>query len=879
MTPARDDPPKLSRWLLNRCSPSTDRSFLAGDFEEIYRALVEERGRPAARLWFRGQCLRFLPRIAVHSLFGRCAMLLNFLKVAWRNIRRQWLYAGINIVGLAVGFAGVLLIVLFIRSELSFDRFHDRAGRIYRLNTRLVMDGKESRQAVVAPAVAPAFRAACPEIEAAARVFMERNPVTIGTGERTFVEKRFFYADPEFFDVFSFPLIQGDSRTVLSEPRSLVLTVSTARKYFPRENPIGKILTVSQGLAKADYFVRGVAADVPVESHFHFDFLAPFSDLEISRVDNWFLQAGRAYVLLREGASPAALEAKVPPLIEAGARANFGSTENFRSWKAEGNVFEIFLQPLLDIRLRSADLAAQIEPVGDIAQVRIFGIIALVVLLIAVFNFVNLAAARAFQRAREVGVRKVLGSSRSLLVRQFLFESFLVIITALALSILPVLFFAPVLGALVGRPLSAAGLLAWPVPALIAAGAGITGLAAGAAPSLFLAAFRPSRVLHGQADPYRRPRFRGALVVFQFALSILLFIVTFIVSGQMRYIRAKDLGFDRERLLAVAAPPSLVDRIDAFKAELLKNPEIVSAACSAYLPGRPNVAEDFADSRGDQGKRVHLALLAGDEDFARTFGLPLVAGRFFSAETGADSDALVINEEAARRFRAAFGWEDPLGKSITTGRETGTIIGVLKDFHFLSLRRRIEPMAVQRLPRSEGPFVVVRTAEGRRKEAVGLLGRIWTKFIPNQPVDALFLDDEIGRQYLSEKRSAALLGGFSGFAVFLGCLGLFGLSALSVERRTKEIGVRKTFGASRRGLVWLLLRQSGAAVLAANVIAWPAAFLIMNRWLQGFAFRAELGPLPFFAAAALVLGLACAAAGGTAFRAASVDPVKALRYE
>ena len=887
MAPDPNDQPKIARWLLTSFSPAADRTFLAGDFEEIYLALVAEKGRKAARRWFRFQCLHSLPRIAGHAIAWRCVMFMNFLKVAIRNLKRQWLVSTINIVGLAVGFAAVLLILLFIRSELAYDAFHANARRIYRLNTHLAFSGRDVRQAVVGPAVAPALRSACPEIEAAARLFIERDPLTVrtvdgaadGAADRMFTEKRFFYTELEFFDVFTFPLVAGDRRTVLSQPRSLVLTRSMARKYFPREDPVGKTLTVSNRQESVDYIVRGIAADVPAESHFHFDFLAPFADHELSRVDNWFLQAGRAYVLLREDASPAALEAKFPPLVEAGARANFGSVENFRSWQAEGNAFEIFLQPLLDIHLRSEGLGAQIEPNGDIAEVWIFGAIACVILLAAVFNFINLTTSRSLQRAHEVGVRKTLGSTRSLLVRQFLTESLLVSFAALGLSVIPVWLLVPGLNALTGRSLSAAGLFSWPTLPAVVLGVGLVGLAAGAYPAFCLASFQPSRVLRGRVDPSRRSRLRSGLVVFQFALSILLFVATFVVAGQLRYMRTKDLGFDKDRLLAVAASPALSSRFEAFKAELLKSPGIASVARSAYLPGRPMIGEDYADAQGDQETRINLTLIAGDEEFLTTLGLRLAAGRFFGGAGTADENAFVVNAEAAKRFASAFGWSDPVGKSITNGRETRTIIGVLEDFHYHSLHRTIEPLAISLLPPVEAPFVVVRTAPEDRDRSLLGLKRAWEAFAAGQPFEPLFFDDETDKLYQSEKRTASLLASFSAFAVFLGCLGLFGLASSTAERRTKEIGVRKVFGASEGGLVAMLLRQSGQWVLAANLVAWPVAFFVVDRWLRNFAYRTGLGPWPFLAAGALVFALASLAAGGQALRAASANPVDALKYE
>jgi putative ABC transport system permease protein len=343
--------------------------------------------------------------------------------------------------------------------------------------------------------------------------------------------------------------------------------------------------------------------------------------------------------------------------------------------------------------------------------------------------------------------------------------------------------------------------------------------------------------------------------------------------------RTKDLGFDKDRLLAVEASATLSSRFEAFKAELLKSPGIASVARSAYLPGRPMIGEDYTDAQGDQGKRVNLALIAGDEEFMATLGLRLAAGRFFGGAGTADENGFVVNAEAAKRFASAFGWSDPVGKSITNGRETRTIIGVLENFHYQSLHRTIEPLAISLFDAEGEPFVVVRTAPGSRDQAVQGLKRAWEAFLPGQPFEPFYFDAEIEKLYQSEKQTASLLASFSAFAVLLGCLGLFGLTSFAAERRTKEIGIRKVFGASEGELVAMLLRQSGQWVLAANLVAWPVAFFVVNRWLRNFAYRTDVGLWPFLAAGILVFVLASLAAGGQAFRVASADPVDSLRYE
>ena len=872
-------PPKIPQRLFRRLFPPDDKAFLCGDLEEIYHKLREEQGEPKARIWYWRQCLQSIPRILARVLTWRLILVSNFLKVALRNFKRKKVYSLVNIAGFAVGMSVVLAIFLFIRHERGFDGFHRNADRIYRLNTRIVMSGNESVDAVAAPAVAPALRDECPEIERATRLFKNFQPLTIRAEGKSFSEKDFFYVDTEFFDVFSFTLIEGDPATVFSTPQSLVLTESTARKYFSSGEALGKILTVSEGPEKQDFIVRGIAADVPGNSHFSFDFLARFSEHELSRVDNWFLRACRTYVLLHEGTSPESLEARFPALIEKGAASAFQGQRTYQDWISEGNSFDIFLQPLKDIHLLSRGIGAQIQANGNIAYVNLFGFIGLFVLMIAVFNYVNMATAHSINRGHEVGVRKIIGSTRSLLVRQFLLESILTSLISFSLAVCLVLLALPSLRALIERDIQAASLLNWPLlPGLILL-AVLIGALAGAYPAFILSSYNPARMLRRQHETGQRAGIRRNLVIFQFTLSILMAVITVTVHSQMRYVRAKDLGFEKENLLALPTSPEILKHFDSFKAGLEKDPDILSVSLSAYIPGRPIPAEDFGAVEGSPGIRVNLSLIAGGEDFADTLGLEILEGRFHQQGLPDTASHIVINQSAARKMNEMFGWETPLDKAVTTGRETFTVIGIVRDFHFDSLHSAIQPLALIRLPPRRGPFVAVRIRPSRYAAARSTLKETWENYTPQQTFIPVSFTNETEQLYRSEQRTAKMMSLFSLLAILLGCLGLMGLAAFSSAQRSREIGIRKVFGAREGRLVLMLVFQHTRWILASNIVAWPIAYIVIRKWLENFAFRTEIHPLLFGFTGGMVFVLACLTVFMISLRAASTDPGKILKYE
>lgn len=875
----KPSPPSVPRWFFQRLLPSDQRIFLSGDFEEIYLTLLAEKGARAANRWYWRQCVQSLPRILARAFTWRVILAVNFIKVALRNLSRHKIYSIINVAGFAVGMAVFLAILLFIRYEQSYDRFHKQAERIYRLNTKIVMNDNESIDAVASPAVAPVIQAECPEIEKTTRLFKNFQPLTIRAAKKSFSEKRFFYADAAFFEIFSFPLLEGDPQTVFSTPSSLVLTESTARKYFPEGNAMGKVLTVIDERSEKDYIIKGVAADVPSNSHFLFDFLANLQEHRLSRINNWFLRACRTYVLLHKGASSQALESRFPPLIARGAAATFSGEKNFQDWISDGNSFTIFLQPLSDIHLFSRGIGAQLETNGSIAYVRLFGFIGLFMLLITVFNFVNMATARSMQRGREVGIRKVIGASRALLWRQFLLESILQSMISFILAVIILLVSMPALKTLVERDVDAATLLGWPLFPELLLGAVLIGVLAGFYPAFYLSGFDPICVLRSRYGARHRSGLRTILVVFQFTLSILITIIAATVLNQLQFVRSKDLGFAKNDLLALPAPPNILKRFDTFKAELKQSSAVANVSLSGYIPGNPIPGEDFEAAEGDRGQKVSLALMAGDEEFADTLGLKLIQGRFFYADDEAAGSKLVINQAAARKMAETYGWDSPIDKIITTNRETYTIIGVLQNFNFDSLHKKIKPMALLRLPPKSGPFVTIRLNPDGYAAGREVLEQGWRRFASGQPFLPISFRSETDKLYRSEQRAAKMISLFACLAVAVGCLGLFGLAAFTTVQRSQEIGIRKVLGAAEGKVAGMLIREHIRWVAAANIIAWPAAYIILTRWLESFAFRTNISLLLFFIAGGGVCLLACMTVLIIALKAAAADPVKALQYE
>ncbi len=809
-------------------------------------------------------------------------MIGNYFKIALRNLIRQKGYSFINIAGLAIGVACCILITLYVTDELGYDRHHEKAERVYRIILRGMLGTNEFNQTVTCAPLGETLVCEFPEVEVSTRFRSYGFPV-IRYQDKVFSEEKFFWADSSFFDVFTVPFILGNPKTALTQPNTVVLTRSTAKKYFGDENPLGKQMNADN---LRDYLVTGVVEDVPHNSHLHFDFLASLMSYAPTLDQTWINNNFCTYIVLRDGADPAKVQSMLPDLVSkyVGPQVQEALGVSFESLKETGNYYGYFLQPLTDIHLHS-DLDFEIEPNGNATYVYIFSIIAGAILLIACINFMNLATARSASRAKEVGIRKTLGSERAQLIRQFLSESVFTSFLSIILALFIVELLLPMFNELAGKQLDIHYFdNPTTVPALLGLGL-IVGLLAGSYPAFFLASFKPVAVLKGtgKVGPSRRsPLLRSGLVIAQFTISIILFIGTFVVRDQLHFIQNKRLGFNKEQVIVVEKTDDLFGRIVPFMDELRQKPRVLQVSNSNNLPGQ-NFGSSVHRMADAGGEETHLIWnLRTDYDFAATYEIEMAAGRYFSRDWSTDSAAVVINETAAR----VLGTGDPVGKTlINVGprpdlSQSHTIIGVARDFHFESLHQQIRPLAIKLFNRNNrGRFVSVRIAAEDISNTVSTIENTWHKFAGNQAFEYIFFDQEFGKLYESEQRTGKILTVFSALAIFIACLGLLGLASFTTEQRTKEIGIRKVMGASIANVVLLLSKEFTKWVLLANIVAWPLAYLAMNNWLQNFAYRINIPVWVFPAAAATALLIALLTVSYQTLRAALSNPVEALRYE
>jgi len=801
-------------------------------------------------------------------------MFKNYFKIAIRNLGRNQGYAVINIFGLVIGMACCLLILLYVQDELSYDRYHQNAARIYRVALQLHAGNAPVKSfAVTSPPMAPALLRDYPEIRQAVR--LQNSAPLVGYGERRFYEDNFFWADASVFAVFTFPLIQGDAVTALREPRSIVLAEKMARKYFGAENPIGKVLTVADTL---DLKVTGVMANIPSHSHFIPDCFASFSTLSQifpSNRDNWesnwWNHGYYTYLLLDEQASAAVVEQRISRLT-----ARYIEEQEKISGKQV-----LFLQPLTAIHLRS-NLRSEIAPNSDIRYVYIFSAVALLVLLIACTNFMNLATARSARRAKEVGVRKVLGAHCSQLVKQFIGESVLMSLLAFLIALVLVELLLPFFNELAGKtlalPLSGN---AWLWLGLLGATL-LTGIIAGGYPAFFLSAFRPVETLKGAFKiGVKGVLPRQGLVVFQYSISILLMIGTVTVYHQLEFMRNQRLGFDKEHVMVIPirGDEAIIRRFAALRQELLENGEVLGVTASSAAPGGRlyNIAIRPEGTPANQTKT--MLTLAIDHEFVKLYSLQLAAGRDLSKEFSADStQAFLLNEAAVKDL----GWGSPenaIGKQFNWGLgKVGRIVGVVKDFHFNSLQQRVPPMVMHLYP-NWFEFLSVKIDGKNVPQALAFVESKWRGLVPGVSFEYSFLDASFDRQYAAEEKLGRISFYFSLLAILIACLGLFGLAAFFAEQRTKEIGVRKVLGASVAGIVGLLSKDFIKLMLVANLLAWPVAWYAMNKWLQDFAYRINIGWWIFALAGGVALFIALLTVSTQAIKAALANPVEVLRYE
>ncbi len=800
-------------------------------------------------------------------------MLKNYLKIAFRNLKRHKGYSFINISGLAIGMAVCMLIFLWVLNELSFDRFYERADRICRLTMDIEI-GSMLHTPVSLTAAGPALVEDFAEVITAARVDRPRR-ISVKYKETVYQEAGIGFAENAIFDIFSFPFVNGDPKSALEAPNTVVITESMAEKYFGDSDPLGKILRFNN---EADFSVTGVVKDIPPNSHFRFNMLRSFQTLIAEgsvRDDMWFDIRFFTYLLLDEHTNPQKLEQKLPGFIDK----HIGD-----AMKATGGAVRLFLQPLKKIHLYS-DFERDISANSDITYVYLFSAIAIFVLLIAGINFVNLSTARSATRAREVGMRKTLGAIRGRLIGQFLGESMIYSIIAAGMAILLIRLFLPYFNSVIGSELS---LNFFQTPWLLAAFLGmavIVGVFAGSYPAFILSSFPPVHVLKGLLKAgSSHSRFRKILVVFQFFISIALIASTIIVYRQIIFMKNKELGFNKEHVVILPRlSESLRKSYRSIRNELMNLSGILDVGASDLVPSRGHLVGTFFPEGFADDQVISLDYMNVDAHYIPTMGIEIIEGRNFSEDFVTDpNESVLINETAAKKI----GWENPLGKRFVfrppPGREGEvtfmSVIGVVKDFHLQSLRERIEPLIIF-YDYDSLVTLSIRIAPDNIPHTMGLIENKWRVLDPNRPFNFLFLDDSFDSLYRQEDRLKTITFYFSFLAVLIGCLGLFGMASFTAERRTKEIGIRKVLGASVPGIVRLLAKEFMILVIVANLIALPVAYFAMSRWLQSFAYRMNIHPIIFVLAAVISFSIALITVSYQAIRAALANPVDSLRYE
>lgn len=804
-------------------------------------------------------------------------MIKNYLKIAFRSLLRDKFFSFLNITGLAIGISCVLLIMTYVNYELSFDRHFTNKENIYRIVIEGRFNGRDFTGVQCPSPAGPTFMSQIPEINQVLR-FRQTGDWIVKYEENVFTEDNLVYADASFFDVFSIQLLNGSTTEVLNAPKKMVLSETMAKKYFGNKDPMGKVLKLDN---RDDYVVSGVFKDIPDNSHFHFDFILSFMSLEDEfKSQAWLNQNYDTYMVLNPNTDLESVEQKINEIAvdKMSLELKQYLDLTFEQFKQGGNSFEYFLQPLEDIHLRS-DNYGGFEPEGDITYVYIFTSIAAFILVIACINFMNLSTARSANRAKEVGVRKVLGSFRSQLIGQFITESILITFISGLLGLGLAVITIPYFNDFADRQMSVDFLGNLPFVAL---GSIFVGFLAGLYPAFFLSAFSPAKVLKGNITlGAKSGGLRKFLVSFQFFVSILLIIATFSISNQLSYIQNKKLGFDRDRVLMIHNAYMLRDNAEAFRTEVLELPDIKSAAYSSFLPTSSSRSSTvfFPDAIRDKDRGVVSQNWRVDHNYAEVFGMKVKSGRFFDKAFETDSTAMVINETAAR----LFGIEELEGAIIGTFEdddeqlERFKVIGIVEDFNFESLKDEIAPV-IMRLGYSRG-FLSMKLNTDNYSQIISGMRDRWEAMAPGQPFEYSFLDDRFDNMYTAEARLGEIFTVFAALAIVIACLGLFGLAAFTAQRKTKEVGIRKVLGASIFQLVYLMSREISILVFFAFVVASGLGYYAVSWWMRDFTYRPPINIMIFILAGLTAFAIALLTMSFQSIKVARANPVKALRSE
>jgi putative ABC transport system permease protein len=805
-------------------------------------------------------------------------MIANYLKIAIRNILRHKVHSIINIAGLALGMACSILILMRVQHELSYDRYHKNADRIYRVATDINFGTMQGEYAVSNHTSGPIMQKDLPEVEKAVRFHPVWGRTLVEYREKRYIEGNLMFADKSVFDIFTFPLINGDPITALEKAFSVVISQEMSRKYFGDENPVGKVIKMTNAFHPnlgrgSDFTVTGLVKNVPDNSHFNFDMLVSFETIYVNNERQRHRWTGDinnyTYILLHQNGDPNQLEAKLPALVDRHIEENL---------KAVGARLGLFLQPLTSIHLHSK-LVGEMSADGDIAYVYTFAAVALFILFIACINYMNLSTARSARRAKEVGIRKALGADRGKLIQQYIGESIFYSCVSLILALVLVEIFLPFFRSFFEVDLNAGYLTIPEVVICFFVLIVFVGFVAGCYPAFILSAFQPAQVLKGgfKTGP-GNSRLRSGLVVFQFTISVALIAGTGITYNQVRYLKNKDLGFTKEQIVVLKVlDKSIFGSIASIKEELKGHSRVVSVGTSSHLPGLYARRQVFVPEGFTVEQMQMMDSISIDSDFVPTLEMEIVAGRNFTPDIFDEKGGILINETAVRQF----GWDNPVGKQITELSDphpTKTVVGVIKDFHIRPLHGIIEPIYIENEPKWFSYFFVKIRPE-KISQTISFLERKWKEIVPAYPFDYWFLDEAFEGQYKAETKLNDHFIIFSLIAIVIACLGLFGLASFTAEQRTKEIGIRKSFGASITGLILLLSKEFTKWVFIASIIAWPVAYFTMNHWLKNFAYRINIGWGTFILSALLASVIALLTVVYQTIKAARANPVEALRYE
>lgn len=810
-------------------------------------------------------------------------MIKNYLKIAWRNLVRNKTFSIINIVGLATGLACFILIALYVTDELNYDRHNEKADRIYRVNSDIRFGGTDLKLAVNSDMMGATLKKDYPQVEQYVRFYNSTGSKLVKKNKEFINEPAVTHADSTLFDVFTLPAITGDTKNALNEPNTVVITQSTANKYFGTTDVVGQTIETNENNSTL-YKVTAVIRDIPRNSHFNFDFIFSMDNVEYGW-GNFLSHNFQTYILLKPGTDSKAFEKNFTQLIDKyilPQAKQFMQINSMEEFAKTGNKLEYSLMPMTDIHLRS-DRFPELGVNSNIQYIYIFSAVALFILLIACVNFMNLSTARSANRAKEVGIRKVLGTQKKSLIGQFLTESILMVFAGLILALLLVWFSISYFNDISGKSLAMTELFKPGYLLFLFLIPFVVGGLAGSYPAFFLSSFQPVNVLKGKINKgFRKNTLRSGLVVFQFFTSIVLIIGTIVVFRQLNFIQNKKIGFNKDQVLVINGTAVMGSNTDAFKNEIAKMSGVKAASFAGYLPVSNSSRSDNTFSTEavmDEKNGFNMQVWNIEYDYIPTLGMEILKGRNFSKAFGIDSTGIIINESTAK----LIGYDDPIGKKLyssdgNAGNNTAyTIIGVVKNFNFESLRQNIGPLCM-RLGFNKWA-TAFKVSAGDVQGLVKNIESKWKSMAPGMPFSYQFLDEAFDNMYRAEQRIGKVALSFAILAILIACLGLFGLATYMAEQRTKEIGVRKVLGASVPDIISMLSKDFVKLVLIAAVIAFPVAWFAMNKWLQEFAYRIDIGWWVFMIAGLAAIVIALVTVSFQAIKAAIANPVKSLRTE